>query len=229
MASLQDLVGQSRLDLDDPEVPGSGDDSLSLFKTDELVGYINRAIDEACVRAELILDSDTPEVCEVAVTAGQAQYAVDQRIIRIKRAKLVGEPRPLTQVDRDYLDDHFLDWEEDAGTPRHYLADMNPGIRLYPAPVNDGTLRLTVWRLPLEPMKTHRMFEAPPLPPEDHYPLLDWVYYLALNKQDVDTYDPEKAARHAQAFARQFGERKSAWEREFDRKARPLRVPGSYM
>lgn len=229
MATLNDLLEQARIDLDDPEQPGNGDDSLSLFKTRELVGYINRAVDEACIRSELILDSDTPEVCEVAVAANQAKYDLDSRIILIKRAKLVSATRPLTKIDRDYLDAAHPGWEDRTGPPEQYLADMNQGIRLYPTPENADTLRLTVWRRPLEPIPAHKGYQEPPIPPEDHYPLLHWVYYLALDRQDVDTYAPEKAMQHAQAFAQQFGRRKSAWEREFDRKSRPLRVPGSYM
>ncbi|MEF8794320.1 phage adaptor protein [Thiohalorhabdus sp.] len=229
MATLNDLLAQARIDLDDPEQPGGGDDSLSLFKTNELVSYINRAIDEACLRAELILDSDTPDVCEVAVTAGQAKYDLDSRIVLVKRAKLASQPRALKKTDRDALDGMRMDWESDTGTPEMYLADMNQGIRLYPIPDTDTTLRLTVWRRPLEPIPSYMGHKEPPIPPEDHYPLLHWVYYLALDRQDVDTYAPEKAMQHAQAFAQQFGRRKAAWEREFDRKSRPLRVPGSYM
>lgn len=228
MATLNELMEQARIDLDDPEQPGNGDDSLSLFSTRELVVYLNRALDEACQRSELILDSDTKAVCRVPVTAGEPKYAVDSRILQVKRVKVVGEPRPLEKTDRDTLDAQRPGWEEATGPPTHYLADMNQGLRLYPTPQADTTLALTVWRRPLEALASHKGHHEPPIPVQHHYLLLDWAYYLALNRQEVDTYNPEKANQHAQAFATWFGERKTAWEQEFDRKARPMRVPGRY-
>ena len=233
MATVKALIDQARRDLDDPEVPGGGDDSLSLFSTEELVSYLNRAVDEACIRTELIVDSDTPEVTRIAVVAGQASYPIDARVLHVKRVRLTGvsQATVLEKSDRDSLDSSRPNWEDETGVPRYYLQDMNQALRLYPTPDKDAQLALTVWRRPLETLKSHKAaVQEPPIPPEHHFQLLDWVYYLALGKQDVDTYQPEQARSHGQRFAEWFGDRKSAWEMEFDRKKNPhLRSVGKFM
>lgn len=232
MATIEDLLAQARRDLDDPEQPGEGDDSLSLFPDAELIGYLNRALDEACIRSELILDSDTPDVAVIDVVAGQAQYFMDPRVLMVKRAKIAGnfQPQVLDQTDRDTLDRYRPEWESATGVPKYFLQDMNQTLRLYPTPDRSGRLHMTVWRRPLKPLKGLNPREEPTIPPEHHFKLLDWVYYLALSKQDVDTYDPQQAQAHGQAFMEWFGPRKSAWEMAFDRKKNPdLRVPSRFM
>ena len=242
MATVNELLTQMRRDLDDPEVPGQGDDSLSLFGTEELVGYLNRAVDEACLRGRLLLDSDTPAVCRITLEAGKASYPLDSRVYRVHRARLVNHGHVLVKTGRADLDHlyvydeydrpvytHVADWEDQDGLPRYFLQDMGAnGLRVVPRPTENEvpeTLALTVYRTQLEPLVAYKaMVQEPEIHPLYHYPLLDWVYYLALSKQDADTYDPEKASRNYAAFEARFGPRPSAEDLELERKGRPMRV-----
>lgn len=242
MATAEALLAQARRDLDDPEVPGNGDDSLSLFSNEELVAYLNRAIDEACLRARLILDSDTPELCRITLEDGKASYALDSRIYRVHRVRLVEEGRVLIQSGRADLDHlyiydeydhpvytHLGNWEDQEGLPLYFIQDLNTqSLRLVPKPTTNElpeTLGLTVYRTQFNPIEVHKIqLQEPEIHPLYHYPLLDWVYFLALSKQDADTYDPEKANGHAGNFAARFGERPSAEDLEFYRKDRPMRT-----
>ena len=168
----------------------------------EVAVYRNEAVREYRRRIPLIDDS-TPEVCQIAVTATQATYLVDSRVVLINRAKLALETEPLAPYERGELDYCRRGWEAETGTPEGYLDDILT-IRFVPIPVVSDTLYLVVGRLPLEDLE---LDGEPEIPPHDHLVLVDWMAHLAYVKQDVDTRDDQKAKSWEASFTSKVGPR----------------------
>lgn len=225
MATLAELLAQARIDLDDPEFPGNGDDSNSLWSNAELTGYINRAIDEACFRARLIRDS-TSKITQVDVLTGVHTYKLDRRIYQILRAKLDSDVRPLNRTGESELDTEDNGWETRTGQPREYLEDMSAhSIRLIGIPEADDTLRLTVQRTQQTPLRLdYKDKDKPEIADRLHMEVLDYAYYLALRKQDDDTSSLTRANFFLGRFTDLFGERPNEAEIEYFRQREPTHV-----
>ncbi|MFA5387503.1 MAG: DUF6682 family protein [Candidatus Paceibacterota bacterium] len=195
VGTLLDIVRRS--DLDDAAQP-------YLWSDDDLIEYADDAQNEACRRGRLLVDSTTADTCQIAVLAGTHTYALDARVIRVNRARLSGESRPLGFRQMRKLDDLSPGWEDWSGTPEVILPDWQEGsIRLVPSPDSAGTLNLTVVRLPLATIND----------PDDAFEVRDehlrnlrhWIVYRAFLKRDSETYDPERAAQALALFEREFG------------------------
>lgn len=208
--TLAQLVAQARIDLDDEEIPGGGDDTHSRWSNILLTEYINRAEREACNRAELIVDSETPAICEIAVVAGTNEYIYDDRIVWIKRAKLANRRCPLESTTSAQLDEDEPNWENREGEPGKYVLDLKENkIQFNRVPTDDDTLTLTVHRLPENDLDWASNSETPEIHQQYHIHLLDWVYHLAYSQHDEDTYNEKLSNTHAAKFEAMFGRRRS--------------------
>lgn len=235
MPTMAEILDQARIDLDDPEEPGNGDDTDSRWKNRELCSYFNRAIDEACLRSRLLvdtagIDADSVPYGQVPILAGQAEYTLDPRVIKVLRAKLVSGPIPLQRMGRDDLDYQWIEWENVERRPIYYIQDMDHRkIRLVPEPVENDTLILTVQRLELSRFAWPAdMDREPEMHIMHHWEVLHWIKHLAYSKRDPDTYDKKRAREEASIFAEFFGRRDTAWELEEQRAHRNLRVRGRF-
>lgn len=218
--NLADLITVFRARTFDTEAP-------YLWSDDELGEYATDAENEAAERAKLIKDSTTAEICQVAVTAGNAVYYLDQRVITVERAKLTLGNYPLDLSSTAQMDNgtrpvvnqwrstptynNWLgtDWQKATGTPVRLLLDDEQSrwkATLYPIPVVNDTLNLTLYRLPLGPLSTDQG-NVPEIPYRLHIRLVDWMMARAYRKQDAETRDEAKADRYEAAFAQTFGER----------------------
>ncbi len=175
----------------------------------EWAEYATDAEAEACRRARLIVDSTTDEVTLITLNSTDATYDLDQRVIFIKRAKLVGRSEVLRPVSFEDLDRCTPDWETETGEPRHYVPDMDEDkFRPYPSPDAAGEVRLTVVRTPLAPLV--ESFDEPEIKPRYHLGLVNWMLYRAYSKPDAETKNDIKAADHLAAFEAEFGRKSSA-------------------
>lgn len=229
--TLDDLITEARLQLSDPEMPGSGDDSDSLWSNDELTLYVNQAINEACLRSKLIKDASTASVCQIAVSAGTRSYAVSPKITYIDRAKLASGNFPLAGSSVADWDYENANWDSDTGTPTEYAMDYEDGkITLDKEPIANDTLNLIVYRRPLEDIKYQlRKIKSPEIPEEYHYHLIDWVRHLAYEKKDSETYDPDLSMKHYQKFEVTFGPRPVARIGYIHRRRKKHRVRAEFM
>lgn len=117
-----------------------------------LMTYMAEGQLEACRRAQLLLDSTTPEICEVEVEEDEAIYEVDSRIIIIKRVKLQSQLQPLDKISVEDMDLTSPGWEDDpASDPIVWLPWEDHKVRLHYKPDADDVLRLRVIREPLAP------------------------------------------------------------------------------
>jgi len=186
------------------------------------VGFYNDAESEACRRMKLIFDKTTADVCEIAVDDSTATYLIHSAITRIMKAYLVdtaGELIYLGILSRDELDRISPNWREDTGDPRYLVIDET-SVEIVPAPTVDYTLKLEVYRTPLEEMfypldpvpdpAPDPLIVSPEIAPAHHRYLLHWALHRAYSRRDVAKADPGEAEKHERKFGRYFGFRSTA-------------------
>lgn len=209
-----DLISAFRTRADDVTEP-------QLWSDDEVALYLSEAEAEAAVRARLIKDGTTPAVTVIAVTASAQDYPLHESILDIDRAKLDSQQRPLERRTIAELDATCPGWESKTGTPRFFVED-NGHIRLVPQPAVADTLRLTVYRLPLEPLKAED--SEPEIHGKYHYRLIDWALRCAYMKPDSETLDKVKAGEYGALFDASFGIKRDANVERKQREAVPTIV-----
>lgn len=207
------------------------DSNKPYFWSDEdIIRYLNSAVDEACERALLIEDRATAACCQITLIAGQADYALHTSVLKVKRITYAGQK--ITETSLEELDDADPLWETRTGVPDSYLMTGKTGIRLVPTPTAASVavtsqINLTVFRTPLTPFTTDSDEEsAPEIPAVYHLRLMPWVYRCALLKTDAETFSKEDALRQEGMFEVTFGQRPDA---NVQRKRRDKRLPVTRM
>lgn len=209
--TLEELIAEFRRVRQDAVSP-------YLWSDDEITGYVNEAVNEACERALLIEDRITPAVCTLPLVIGQSSYAIHDSVVKIKRITLAGVVLPETSIEAMDGSDSF--WETRSGNPSAYLLEGNIGIRFNRAPTKVENASLTVYRTPLVPLTASTA--SPEIKALYHLRLMPWVYRCALLKQDSEVSDPIEAEKQEATFIRSFGERPDA---NVQRKRRDKRPP----
>lgn len=204
--NVADFIAAFRSDLADIESP-------PLWSDEEIVAYLNAAVQEACERAFLIEDRATPEVCTIALQPGVDTYSLHPSVFQIKRLTLRG--RPLDETSVEALDDERPGWEAHAGQPRAFIFEQASGAlparaRLVPTPAQAEPINLTVHRGALKKLSADMDQGKPEIHERYHARLKDWLYRCAYLKQDVETMDKSRAAEFEALFTQSFGERPDA-------------------
>lgn len=190
-----------------------------LWEDEEIVNYLNDAVNEACERALLLEDRNTAATCSIALQAFQGDYALHPSVIKVKRLTFRG--RALNETSVEAMDAQDPDWESRTGQPRQYICGQNAGLRLVPAPVAGESIALTVYRTPITALTMDDDTAEPEIPARHHMRLLSWVYRCAYLKQDSETLDRDKAERHERIFEASFGARPDANVMRKQRDRRP--------
>ncbi|KJA11295.1 hypothetical protein RP29_06100 [Acidovorax temperans] len=216
--TVEELLAAFRSDLDDTL-------EAYLWSDQDLIRYLNDAVQEANERAFLTEDRTTDAVCSISVVPGLSTYSLHPSVLMVKRVTLDG--RLLDESSVEALDAESPSWESRTGRPRLFITEQASGrqpeaIRLVPVPQTVGTLRLTVYRGALKPLSEDRGLEKPEIPARFHEGLRHWVYRCAYLKHDTETMNREKALEHEAEFIRAFGERPDA---NVQRKRRDQRPP----
>lgn len=224
---VEDFITKFRATVRDDarELGGAQDDKF--WTDDEIVGYLNEAVQEACERAKLIEDRLTPQACTVQLQPGVSTYDLHHSVLEVKRLAMRG--RPLDQSSVEELDHTYPGWEQRNGVPRHWIFEPAnvqgaPKLRIVPTPAHADVLALTVYRGPLKPLDPCNPRGQPEIHDRFHLRLMDWMLHRAYLKQDADTFDPAKAATSLALFAQAFGERPDANVQRKQRDRRPPRV-----
>lgn len=205
--TLADLISNARARSVDTAVPYFVSDA-------QWTAFANDAEREACRRARLIVDSTTPEICQLALTAGTQTYALDPRIIFIRRVRVLTVPRPLTRASYKDLDQRGADWEDETGEPCAFVPDIGTAVfRPYPTPSADYTAKLTVVRTPLVDMVDD--IDTPEINPRFHDSLIYWMLFRFYSIDDSELNDPKKAAENEALFEQEFGKKSTAIDEEW--------------
>lgn len=188
-----------------------------LWDDEDATEFLNDAENEACRRARLLVDSTDPECCVYAIVPGDLVIELDPRVLFIRRAKADGRAQPWGRMQLADMDKQRPGWDADTGEPRLYIPDFQTDtIRPYPIPEADDVLRVTVSRLPLNPITVNTLdSKAPEINPRHHRSLVFWMLYRAFSKQDADTYDPKRAQLNLDLFEAEFGKKSTAIDEQW--------------
>lgn len=204
--NLKDLIGLFRSETDSKEQD-------QLWPKDEVVEFANDAVNEACRRARLIVDSTTKEIVEVSFSANKPYVELDERIIFVRRARVTTLNTYLTIASYRDLD-CYPGWENWTGMPSRIVTDLETGkLRFDRIPTTAGKIVMTVVRLPMCEMNDDE--DVPEINSRYHRSLRYWMLYRGYSKKDIETEDPGEAAKNEAAFEREFGTKSAAIEEEW--------------
>lgn len=190
----------------------------------QMLAYANEAEAEACIRARLLVDSTTPEICSIPLGARTSIYRYDPRIILILRGKLAGAVNPLGKVSHTIMDERYPGWEEQIGAVEAFVTGIDKGIiRLFRTPEVDGLLNLTVVRTPLNQMVLG--VDSPEIPFQLHPSLVLWIKHKVYNNQDAELFDKNRSNAHLALFEQKFGRRTDNPPDVFDSMQLPRYMP----
>lgn len=223
--NVEQFIAAFRIVLDDKANSVGGGQKDVLWSDEEIVGYLNEAVNEVAERALLIEDHTTPAACSIALQAGVGEYSLHPSVIKVKR--LTWNGRPLHETSTEELDCEHVAWETLAGRPCQFIHTGAGTLRLYRIPRAEdiavaSTLALTVYRTPLVPYTVDDLDVVPEVKTLYHDRLMQWMYRCAYLKKDAETFDPNAAAKHEAAFVASFGQRPDA---NVQRKRRDKRPP----
>lgn len=172
-----------------------------LWSQEEILEYAQDAENEACERADLIID-ETTNLTNVSVNTSTGTYALAVTITDIKSAKMANGTEPLMETSERVLDNTVPSWRSATGTPRSYAKTPTNNIIIYPKPATADTINMTVARFPNTPMAVDG---GPEVDARYHAGLLEWILHRAYMKNDSETLNVDKANDHAKKFEAFFG------------------------
>lgn len=197
--NLEQLTASFRVDADDLIEP-------YLFQDEWIAGWLSEGQTEAAIRGRLILEDGTPDICQIAVTAGVAVYDLHRSVYEIAHMRFLPMgttcAEPIALVTREWLDDKQPGWRDRAGTPA-FVVQSDRTIRLACTPDINGVLYLEAYRTPLKVLVND--IDKPELAEAHHRHLVYWALHRAFSRPDSETVDPERAGRALAAFTAYFG------------------------
>lgn len=197
------LLELARIKFDDPIF--DNDDEGSLFKTSELIEYINSALREVVFRGKLIIQKDI----DLNILTDISEYSVPSGVIVVEKILDENKER-LTKIHEvDIEDNNYFYKNDTSDLPTHFFQELTPNtITIYPIPTKDSIVKISGTYVPIIsndldssddlPVKLHEIY---------HRDLIYWVLYEGFSRPDADTYDPKKAALNEQKFIDIFGEK----------------------
>lgn len=218
MANRREIRDQAREWLADTV---AHNDNQFLYSTRMLNRFANEAQREVALRARQFVDSKTAALCTIAVTANNGEYPLDPLIIVARRIEYVSSVGvnnswALERTNYDTLDRLSPRWRSATSqSPHHVIQDLDERkLVLVPTPTAAATLKLTVWRYPLdtETMDADGESPASQIPEHQHLFLAHWMCHRAELTKDAETGDPSAAIDHLGIFEATFGKRPSAKE-----------------
>ena len=189
--------------------------SNRLWSDDEIIEYANEAVDEACRRAYLLVDSSST-ASEASLGADESEFELHESVIYVRRLRIVSGEVLRPCVSRE-MDERIPGWEESlASTPMIFVPDWETNkIKVWPPTSTAIDLKMTVIRTPMNDMAEDE--DEPEIASRYHRSLLDWMLHLGYLKQDADTLDVVKSAKFEERFAGEFGPPQSARDEQWGR------------
>jgi hypothetical protein len=200
--TLQDLIRRFRTLAFDREIPPFWPDA-------DVRDWLNDAQAQAAVRGRLLLEDAKPEICEIAIQAGQHTYPLHAALYELVHLQVEGaqfETRTPKLVTREWLDRKSPGWRAGEHLQAGEILFAIQGettIRLVSTPVRAGVLRIEGYRLPLVPMVENT--DAPEIHPAHHEHLVQWALHRGFSIPDTETFDPTRSAAAEAEFTAYFG------------------------
>lgn len=171
-----------------------------LWSDSDVYGYIDDAQKMFCRLTDGLDDATTPEVVDLAVGEGDDWLATHKSILKFRSAYREDTGRPVEIVNYEDLPARGWRLDSTQGPVKALITGMEKHkVRVYPVSNEEVTVKLLVFRLPLESItdEGEQSFE---IDEQHHRHLLLWVKHLAYSKQDAETFDKTKAAEFEGKF-----------------------------
>lgn len=211
---LAKLIAEARRRSDDVATP-------PFVSDDDYAPLATEAEAEACICSRLLFDDSTAAFTQYAMTPGNGVVTLHDVVDVIAAAEFqptVGRRSHVDLVGIDWIRGQ-RDWSTRTSSRPSSLAHISERqARLWPTPSVAGTLYLSIYRLPSEPLEA--MEQEPQIARSEHLGLVDWMLYRVWSNVDGELYDPQRAAAALAAFEARFGERPSADVRRRHRERR---------
>ena len=199
--TLQQLIARFRTEANDQTVPYFCSDT-------DVTDWLNDAVNEACIRARLIHESEDTDITLIAVGDTTAVYELHPSLYEIDHIsfKITGETSrlPIRLISTCELDATVTDWRDLEGTPG-YAIQSDRTVRLVPKPNVTGTLQMEGFRVPKAPMEGDD--DEPEIHPEHHRHLVQWALHKGFSIPDAEFFDKDRAAIADAKFTQYFGMR----------------------
>lgn len=169
-----------------------------LWSDTEIYSYIDDAQKMFCRETDGIADATTNEVVEISVVEGSDWVSTHPSILKIRGLTRADTGRSVEVVNHEDLPVRGWFFDGTAGPVRGLVIGMeNHKARVYPVSTEIVTLRMTVFRLPLEDISTDQDFE---IESQHHRHLLLWVKSLAYLKEDTEVFNRTKSMEYEGKF-----------------------------
>jgi hypothetical protein len=184
----------------------------------EIADLANEAEQQVCMRAHLLTDSATQQICQITLDPTKAFYDLDPRILDVLDVWIDGVRHPLTRCSYESLQ-YKAKTDTVAGTPYRYAVIGEPSgdgttskmqlvLEKRPAAILT-TLHLTVDRLPKTaltvPVTSPASDPVPEIPSRHHRNMMLWMFHIYYDTRDVDATDQKRAESYEERFTAAFG------------------------
>lgn len=200
------LIDDFRREVDDPLIPGTGsdEDADSLWKTYELLGYLDEAQQELARRTLKLTKSTEIDFVSEEPLLEYPEDLVQPRRASLKNARTSVVFRNLNEIEEQVAEDYgirsMVAWRDNVGRPQILITDYEDGFwRWVPIPAEADTLILNYYRT-AETVKSGAVKLELGGDAREKRAMLHWMKKLAYEKQDADAMDLQRAA----GFERQF-------------------------
>lgn len=208
--NLVALIATVRTDADD--FPQDKAEKDALMRTADIIGWLNEAEEEACIRKNLIFEGENEDLCVIDVDVGQQAYPLSDAWHLITRAWLTSEdsacPVMLNLCTRDALDRRRPDWRTHVQSPTDLIV-YDTKVEFGSPLAKAWTLHLEGYRLPIKPM-ANATKDSPEIARPHHLYLRHWALHRGYSVPDSQLFNPDKAAKALAEFERYFGARPDA-------------------
>lgn len=211
-----ELLALFRSEMNDGETP-------YLWSDTEVYRYIDDAQKMFCRNTDGIADATTAAVVNIAVVPGTLWVNTHPSIKMIRRATRTDTGRPVEVINEQDMADRKWYFDGRTGPVRALvIGEEQYKAQVYPESSETVTVRLLVYRMPLEPIEGNADFE---IVEKHHLHLLLWVKSLAYLKQDAETYDKTKSVEFENKFLA-YCEKSKLEDRKEKHKTRVVRYGG---
>jgi hypothetical protein len=213
--TLYDIINAAITTMSDTQ----GLNAQRLHSLSEMVDLANQAVEDLVDYLHLISDSNSVDICQISVVTGTNSYVWDQRILEFTTVNFIWTDsagdhiKELEQKSVKNFEKN-KNWRTDTGIPDRFCLDYTTGYMTFDlVPSIDGTIQMTIKRLPLEDMSPESMVGAIldwdndftignfSQEPEIRHNYCKYLYHYVLSKaylkKDVETYDPVRAGAHS--------------------------------
>lgn len=203
--NADELLSAFRHEVTDTETP-------YLWTDEEVYGYIDAAQKMFCRLTDGIADAATPSVCTLSITAGAPWVDISPLILKVRSAYRTDTGREVGVINVEDMARRGWRFDGNRGRMQALIAGMTDHkLRVYPDPIEDVTVHLTVFRLPLHSVSDVQIDLE--IGDQHHWYLLDWMKHLAHKKQDAETYNKGRSDLFERSFRSYCDQAKREQER----------------